>query len=174
MSDRDRKEESAMKKEDEHREIGEEALETETVRKAIEESLWLEMDIRSKTEQMLSLKEAAGRITSAMAERENSRPRRPDTMEKAVVSMVDLENEISGEICRLMDVQKQMMSCFNRLKQPENRTVLQLRYLNRKSWQEIADLMDCSRQTIYRRHRMAMKELKQLMPMETWSAGRED
>ena len=80
-----------MKKEDEHREIGEEALETETVRKAIEESLWLEMDIRSKTEQMLSLKEAAGRITSAMAERENSRPRRPDTMEKAVVSMVDLD-----------------------------------------------------------------------------------
>lgn len=151
-----------------------EELESAAVKKAIEESRWLEMDIRSKTDQMLSLKEAASRITSAMTDGGGGRSRRCDVMEKAVVSMVDLENEISGEICRLMNVQKQMMNCFNRLEHPGSRTVLQLRYLNRKSWQEIADLMDCSLHTVYRKHRKAMRELHQMMPEETRGADHRD
>lgn len=140
--------------------IREEEAESALIRKAIEESRWLEMDIQSKTEQIVSLKEAAGRITSAMAETGSGKTRRGDVMEKAVISMVDLENEISHEICRLMKVRKQMMTCFSRLEHPGSRTVLELRYLNGKTWQEIADIMDCSLHTVYRRHRLAMGELK--------------
>ena len=144
--------------------------ETAGLRQAIEESRWLEIDIRSKTEQMISLREAAGRMTAILSEGCGKRSGQHDMMERAVVSMVDLEKEISGEICQLMKVRERMMACLNRMKKPENRTVLQLRYLNGKSWQEIADILGCSLHTVYRRHRTAMQELEDAVPDDVQNA----
>ena len=62
------------------------------------------------------------------------------------------------------------MACLNRMKKPENRTVLQLRYLNGKSWQEIADILGCSLHTVYRRHRTAMQELEDAVPDDVVNA----
>ena len=61
------------------------------LRRAIEESRWLEIDIRSRTEQMISLREAADRMSSALPGIRSGAGGRHDFMERAVVSMVDLE-----------------------------------------------------------------------------------
>ena len=143
------------------------------LRRAIEESRWLEIDIRSRTEQMISLREAADRMSSALPGIRSGAGGRHDFMERAVVSMVDLEREISEEICRLMKLRERMMVCIRGVEKPESRTVLQLRYLNGKSWQEIADLLGCSLHTVYRRHRTAMRELEQMSPEESQNAQAE-
>lgn len=147
---------------DERRQMETKSEKQSPFRKAMDECRWLEMDIRSKTDQIQSLKEAAGRITQVISASGGSHPKRHDAMEKAVVSMVDLENEISREICRLTEVRRQMMACLDLLRPGSGRTVLQLRYLNRKSWQEIADAMDCSLHTVYRIHRETLRELEKV------------
>ena len=128
---------------------------------ALEQSRWLETDVRCKTEQLTALKEMAGKITSTFSDVKAGSRIQHDVMASAVANIVDLEKNLSESVCQLMQAQKDLLGCFDCLKSPESRAILQLRYLNNKSWKEIATIMDCSLKTVYRRHKCALEELKE-------------
>ena len=126
----------------------------------LEQSRWLETDIRCKTEQLTALQEMAGKITSTFSDVKSGSRIQQDVMANAVANIVDLEKNISESVCQLMQTHSELMGCFDCLKSPESRTILQLRYLNNKTWKEIAAIMDCSVKTVYRKHKCALEELK--------------
>ena len=128
---------------------------------ALEQSRWLETDVRCKTEQLTALKEMAGKITSTFSDVKGGSRIQHDVMASAVANIVDLEKTLSEAVCQLMQAQRDLMGCFDCLKSPESRTILQLRYLNSKSWKEIAAIMDCSLKTVYRKHKCALAELEE-------------
>ena len=128
---------------------------------ALEQSRWLETDVRCKTEQLTALKEMAGKITSIFSDVKGGSRIQHDVMANAVANIVDLEQSLSESVCQLMQAQKDLMGCFDCLKSPESRTILQLRYLNNKPWKEIAAIMDCSLKTVYRKHKCALAELEE-------------
>lgn len=128
---------------------------------ALEQSRWLETDIRCKTEQLTALKEMAGKITSTFSDVKAGSRIQHDVMANAVANIVDLEQSLSESVCQLMQAQKDLMGCFDCLKSPESRTILQLRYLNNKPWKEIATIMDYSLKTVYRKHKCALAELEE-------------
>lgn len=128
---------------------------------ALEQSRWLETDVRCKTEQLTALKEMAGKITSTFSDVKGGSRIQHDVMASAVANIVDLEKTLSEAVCQLMKAQKDLMGCFDCLKSPEGRAILQLRYLNNKSWKEIAAIMDCSLKTVYRKHKNALAELEE-------------
>ena len=82
-------------------------------------------------------------------------------MEDIIIKIVDSENEINTEIDRLVDLKREMRGgVIGAVSQPDYQTLLELRYLCFKTWEQIAVSMGCSIQHIYRIHEQARKEIR--------------
>ncbi len=62
-------------------------------------------------------------------------------MEKNVVTMLDLEREISDDVSDLLRLKKEIISVIKCIDNPEHKTLLELRYLCFNKWDDIALLM---------------------------------
>ena len=80
-------------------------------------------------------------------------------MEDIIVKMVDLENEINADIDSLVDLKAEMVSVIKNVRNPELQTLLELRYLCFKTWEQIAVEMNYGIENIYRLHREALKNI---------------
>ena len=74
--------------------------------------------------------------------------------------MVDLENEISADIDALVDLKREIVSAIKSVDNPEFRTLLELRYLCFKPWEQIALEMGYDLRWLYRLHQKALAVVK--------------
>ena len=81
-------------------------------------------------------------------------------MESNVVKIVDLEREINEDIDMLIEVKKGIMAMIKKVENPEYQTLLELRYLCFKRWEQIALDMDYSIQHTFRIHNKALEKIK--------------
>lgn len=81
-------------------------------------------------------------------------------MEGVIVKIIDLEHEIDEEIDRLVDLKQEIVSLIKKVKNPEYQTLLELRYLNFKTWEQIATEMHYSTQHTFRIHDKALSLLR--------------
>lgn len=116
--------------------------------------------INSKLEQVQSLRELAVKATSTLSDTYSSGNSNKQKMEVVIVKIIDLENEIDEEIDRLVDLKKDIVSLIKRVKNPEYQTLLELRYLNFKTWEQIASEMHYSIQHTFRIHDKALSLLR--------------
>lgn len=122
----------------------------------------IDQRINSKLEQIVSLRELATKATSTLSDTPPSGTRNVHSMEGIIVKMVELENEINADIDVLIDLKKEIMSCIKSINNPEQQTLLELRYLCFKTWEQIAVDMGYSLQHIFRIHDKALKEINAL------------
>jgi hypothetical protein len=80
-------------------------------------------------------------------------------MEDLLVKMMDLESEINADISDLLDLKAEIMSLIKRVANTEYQTLLELRYLCFKRWEEIAVEMAYSSQHMFRLHDQALKSV---------------
>ena len=71
-------------------------------------------------------------------------------MEDIIVKIIEMENEINRDIDNLVDLKREMVSVIKAVTDPEYQTILELRYLCFKSWEQIAVDMNYSIQHIHR------------------------
>ena len=81
-------------------------------------------------------------------------------MKGVIVKIIDLENEIDEEIDILVDLKQEIVSLIKQVKNPEYQTLLELRYLNFKIWEQIATEIRYSIQHIFRIHNKSLSLLK--------------
>ncbi|MGL6015774.1 MAG: DUF1492 domain-containing protein [Selenomonadaceae bacterium] len=81
-------------------------------------------------------------------------------MEDIIAKMVDLENEISADIDALVDLKREIVSAIKSVDNPEFRTLLELRYLCFKPWEQIALEMGYDLRWLYRLHQKALAVVK--------------
>lgn len=117
----------------------------------------IDQRINSKLEQIVSLRELAMKATSTLQETPMSGTRNIQSMESIISKMIDLENEINQDIDALVDLKKEFVSIIKRINNPEYQTLLELRYLCFKTWEQIAVEMGYSLQHIFRIHDKALK-----------------
>jgi hypothetical protein len=67
-------------------------------------------------------------------------------MEDIIVKIVDLENEINQDIDELVDLKREIVTIIKKIENPVYQTLLELRYLGFKSWEQIAVEMGYSLQ----------------------------
>ncbi len=72
--------------------------------------------------------------------------------------MIDLEYEIDADIDRLVDLKRAMFHFVANVKHGSHRMLLELRYLEGKTWEEVAETMGYELRWIYRLHGRALKE----------------
>lgn len=78
-------------------------------------------------------------------------------MQDIINKIVDLENEINADIDRLVDLKRDIVLTIKGVSLPEHQTLLELRYLCFKTWEQIAVDMQYSLMHIHRLHEKALK-----------------
>ena len=131
-----------------------------TIKEYLSQAYRIDQRINSKLEQIQSLRELAVKATSTLSDTYSSGNSNKQKMEGVIVKIIDLENEIDEEIDRLVDLKHEIVSLIKKVKNPEYQTLLELRYLNFKTWEQIASEMHYSIQHTFRIHDKALSLLR--------------
>lgn len=127
-----------------------------TTKEYLAQAYRIDQRINSKLEQIVSLRELATKATSTLSDTPPSGSRNVHSMEGIIVKMMELENEINADIDVLVDLKKEIMSIIKKINNPEQQTLLELRYLCFKTWEQIAVDMGYSIQNAYKVHDRAL------------------
>jgi hypothetical protein len=108
-------------------------------------------------EQVQSLRDLATKATSTLSDVPPSGSRNVHRMEDIITKMIDLENEINGDIDKLVDLKSEITSVINGVENTTYRVLLELRYLCLKTWEEIAAEMNYDCRYLLKVHGKALK-----------------
>lgn len=130
-----------------------------TAKEFLSQAFHTDQLINSKLEQLMKLRESATGCTAVLSGM--PRPDSPNyqSMELTICKIVDLEREINGDIDRLVDLKAAARLAINQLIDPDQRLILELRYLCYKTWPEIMEQLGYSEPTVYRIHGEALKNV---------------
>jgi len=99
-----------------------------TTKNFLSQACLIDQRINSKLEQVQSLRELAAKATSTLSDAPRSASPNIHRMEDIIAKIVDLENEINGDIDELVDLKRDIMNVINRVENTTYRTLLELRY----------------------------------------------
>ena len=134
-----------------------------TVKEYLGQAYRLDQRINSKLEQVASLNELATKCTSTLTGMPRNPNRGTSTMADAVGKIVDLQAEINRDIDRLVDLKREMVTLIKAVSNPEYQTLLELRYLCFKTWEQIAAEMGYELRWLHRLHGKALGEAEKLL-----------
>ena len=137
-----------------------------TAKEYLGQAYRLDQRINSKLEQVMSLRDLATKATSTLSDVAPSGTRNVHRMEDIIVKIVDLENEINRDIDNLVDLKREMVSVIKAVTDPELQTLLELRYLCFKSWEQIAVEMKHGIDNVYKLHQKAVKTVGSALSLQ--------
>ena len=114
-------------------------------------------DADSKLEQMSRLQALATRTTTIM----HSTPVGNSSglssrVEQAIVALEGQSENLADEIKHLLDVRREVSAAIEKVSEPDERRILEYRYLAFLSWKEITYAMKIGMSTVYRLHQQAL------------------
>jgi len=131
-----------------------------TAKEYLGQAYRLDQRINSKLEQVLSLRDLTKKATATMSGMPGSSSPNVHKMQDIIVKIVDLENEINADIDQLVDLKREMVGIIKAVENPEHQTLLELRYLCFKTWEQIAVMMSYSIEYTFRLHKKALEFVK--------------
>lgn len=115
--------------------------------------------INLKIEQLSDLKLQSTAISSLHDTEKVKISLNPNQLSGLVAKMVDLENEINKEIDKLYSIKKDIMHSINLIDNKDYQVLLNLRYLNFLTWEEIAAKMSYSISWVFKIHTRALMQI---------------
>ena len=131
-----------------------------TAKEYLGQAYRLDQRINSKLEQVISLRELTTKATATMSDMPGGGSRNVYKMQDIIGKIVDLETEINADIDRLVDLKREMVAVIKAVANPEFQTLLELRYLCFKTWEQIAVQMNYSTKYVFDLHRSALKMIE--------------
>jgi len=129
----------------------------------LSQALWLDQMILSKLEQLETLKSLSMKVTSSFAEEKISGGNvEKSKMESTIVKVIDLEGEINADFVRLIELKKEIQDTINRMEDINYQLLLEMRYLNGKNWEEIAQELKYNNRTVFKVHGKALKQFERV------------
>ena len=87
-------------------------------------------------------------------------------LEKSIAKIVDLENEVNRDIDELVDLKANIKSMIDTIKNPTQKNMMEMRYLQSKSWIEISDCLGKTLGWVYSLHLETLKDLEKVFGVE--------
>lgn len=131
-----------------------------TVKEYLGQAYRLDQRINSKLEQLESLNGLATKCTTTLTGMPKNPSRSTSLMADAVAKIVDLQTEINHDIDLLVDLKCELVKLIKNVDHSEYQTLLELRYLCFKTWEQIAVDMNYSIDNVYRIHRKALGTIR--------------
>ncbi len=119
----------------------------------------LDQRINSKLEQIASLNELEMKCTSTLTGMPRNHDRSISKIE-VVSKIVDLQEEINRDVEKLVDLKRELVWRIKAVDDTEYQTLLELRYLCFKTWEQIAVAMGYNLRHVYRLHDEAVESIK--------------
>jgi DNA-directed RNA polymerase specialized sigma subunit len=117
----------------------------------------IDQRINSKLAQVMCLRDLLSKATGTLSGAPKSATPNPHSMEDTIAKMVDLENEINEDIDALLDLKAEIMRRIKRVENTDYQTILELRYLCFKRWEEVSGELGYSMQHLFRLHDEALE-----------------
>jgi DNA-directed RNA polymerase specialized sigma subunit len=130
-----------------------------TAKEYLGQAYRLDQRINSKLEQVASLNKLATKCTSTLTGMPRNPNRGTSTMADAIGKIIDLQAEINRDIDRLVDLKREMVKLIKAVDNTEYQTLLELRYLCFKTWEQIAVDMGYNVRHVYRLHDEAVESI---------------
>ena len=130
-----------------------------TAKEYLNQAYWLDRRIDSKLEQLSVLKDMATKTTSVMSDDVVSHTRNVHSMQDVIAKIIDMQAEINADIDQLVDLKREIMQVVKAVQNPEHQTLLELRYLCFKSWEDVAQELGYNVRHIYRLHDEAVDQI---------------
>ena len=121
----------------------------------LSQAFHIDQRIQSKMEQVASL-------NATYSDMPGSETRNLHRMEDAILSIIELEAEINEDICKLVQTKKDIVHKIKAVQNTEYQTLLELRYLCFKSWEQIAVDMGYELRWLYRLHHRALDAVSEI------------
>ena len=134
-----------------------------TAKEYLEQAYRLDRHIESKMEQVQMLRLLATKSTSVIREGPSGGGGGGSFMEDAIIRIVDMEQDISAELGRLVILKAEIAEVIGQVENLEAQVVLEMRYLCYKKWEEIMEAMSCSERTVLRWHKEGLKAIESIL-----------
>lgn len=131
-----------------------------TAKEYLEQAWTLDQRINCMLEQQSTLKELATRTTNVLRHDVVDQTRDVHAREEIIAKIIDMEKEIDAEIDRLVDLKREIYQVIGQVENPVYQTLLELRYLSFRTWDEIGAEMNYTRSTLMKYHKQALKEME--------------
>ena len=128
-----------------------------TAKDYLSQAYRLDQRINSKLEQVESLNGLATKVSSTLTGMPKNPNRATSTMADSVSNIIDLQAEINDDIDRLVDLKREMVAVIKAVANTECQTLLELRYLCFKTWEQIAVEMNYTVRNVHLLHKEALQ-----------------
>lgn len=126
-----------------------------TPKEYLKQAYYLDKCINSKLSQIAALRTLATKCTATFTDTPRN-PNKNSTMADILDRLIDLEIELSKEIDEFVDLKLEIEQVIKKANNPEYQILLEMRYLNFRTWGEIANEMNYGIDNVYRIHRKAL------------------
>lgn len=130
-----------------------------TKKEYLSQAYRLDQRINSKLAQVTALNDLATKCTSTLSDMPRNPNRATSTMADSVEKIIDLQAEINNDIDCLVDLKRDLVRTIKSVENAEYQTILELRYLCFKTWEQIAVDMGYNVRHVYRIHDEAVSQI---------------
>lgn len=127
---------------------------------------WLDNTVTAKLEQLEGLKTKVTKITGSLNESKVQESKVHDKTANLVCKIVELDKEITDDIDKLIDLKREAMQRIDSIDNEDYQLILTLRYLNLKSWEQIAVEMNYAFSWVHKLHAKALIKFDELLAKE--------
>ena len=120
-------------------------------------ALALDMQIDAGFEQIQQLRALAERRTAVYGREKVGGNGAADRRMDVVARIVDAERELDAKIDRMIAMRAEIREVIGRVPDERMRVLLELRYLNGRNWEDVAEKMNYTTRNIYNLHSAALK-----------------
>lgn len=128
-----------------------------TTKEFLNQAYRIDQRINSKLEQIISLHALATKATSTLSDMPVSKTESQSKMAEIIAKIVDLEAEINRDIEKLVEIKQNIVSTIKKVQNPELQTLLELRYLCFRTWEQIAVEMNYDLRYLHKLHRRSLE-----------------
>lgn len=122
--------------------------------------------ISTKLEERLRLKEMLTKITPTLKDDVVSGGGSQDKLADAMAKIIDLEAEIDRDIDRYVDAKRDVSGTLDKLTDPDQLKVLHMRYVQHKTWEQIACDMNMTYRNVCYIHGKGLQAVNEIMKGE--------
>ena len=135
-----------------------------TTKEYLKQIFKLDAEINSLLHEVEALEARATKVTTVLNPNrvEQSTGIYKNNQEDVVVKLIDYKNLINKKIDNLIDFKASILNTINKIDDTDQRTLLTLRYINLKYFDQIAVEMHYSYRTILRIHAAALESFEKL------------
>lgn len=123
--------------------------------------------VRRLESQQASIRDLLGNVTVDPSSEHVQTSRDPDQIGKLVAKLADIQDKLNEEKLRAIDLMDEIYGVINKLGDPDEQLILQMRYIKMLPWSKVERELEKVQRYycldwVMRKHRHALKEIERL------------